>query len=122
MGDEREVTVGSCRRESPEAQVHRDHLDAVLEALRSAEREGDWDSLPDKTADWFEASLVAFEKMRERDSFPLSDKQYAWVEKIAAAIDVDLHSTRAVGPVPRGKPVALLSDAMPRPLKPPGRA
>lgn len=96
-----------------EERLHREQLDAAIKALNEDDR--DW---PDKTAAWLAESLAAFEDMRERDGFPLSDKQHAWVEKVAETLEVDLPRPPPV-PVPKGKPVGLLVDQMPKPLKPP---
>ncbi len=96
-------------------QLHRDRLDAAVAALRAGE--ADW---PDGLAAWFGESLRAFEDMLDRGRFPLTEKQAGWLEKVAAALELDLpEAPRA--PVPRGKPVALLVDSMPRPRRPPVR-
>jgi len=111
-----QVGVHVCRREAPEARLHRAMLDVALDAL--VKSEDDW---PEAKQDWFATSLRAFEDVRERGVFPLSDKQLAWVEKVADALGVDLPRADRGRPIPRGRPVALAVDAMPKPLRPPGR-
>ena len=91
-------------------------LDVTLDAL--VKSEDDW---PEAKQDWFATSLRAFEDVRERGVFPLSDKQLAWVEKVADALGVDLPRADRGRPIPRGRPVALAVDAMPKPLRPPRR-
>jgi hypothetical protein len=71
---------------------------------------------------------VIFEDMRDKTvvrGHPLSDKQRAWA--LAASkgeryeAEEEYLNLVSEGRVPPGKPVALLVDKFPKPLKPPGR-
>jgi hypothetical protein len=103
-------------------ELDRRQLDAILPLL--SERLGHvYPNDSEERRAWFRASLDAFRDMKDRGYYPLSDKQRAWVRKVADVLDVDLPEPLRA-PVPRGKPVDLLVDKMKRPNKPPsqGRA
>lgn len=97
---------------------HQAQLDAVIDALQDDDRK----TPPNVSVEWLDASLDAFVDMRDRDR-PLTDKQVAWVQQVADALDVCLPAAApAREPTyPGGRVPMPALDAMPKPLKPPGR-
>lgn len=102
------------------SELHRAQLDTVIEALEigihavedQQAQDDDVLGYPDQL--WLNQSLDAFRSMRER-GYPLSEKQTAWIEKIADHSNITI--PRA--PVLRGREVAMLFK--PGPTAPPGR-
>jgi|HubBroStandDraft_3_1064219.scaffolds.fasta_scaffold02050_5 hypothetical protein len=111
-------------RHATDEELHDRHVEALREVLKALE--DPWTDDLNVSHAWLFASRDAFTNMLDNITADearfrtLTQPQLDWLKKVADAIGVTIFRVEAKD-VPKGRPVQLLIDKMPKPTRPPGR-